>query len=182
MNRALLNPFESRDLMGTIEQFLDTEAATATPDARGTCMAFNRTGNLLAVGTSTGAVIVWDFDTRSVARLLTPTAPAEAACAARAAAAAAADGSVVRAVLVATGYRGGNVGYTREWGVLALRWLAEPGGGEPHVAALREMVGGGRGGSVADMVRDGHAVVVDPATGRPSVREGGGGGGKDEGV
>eukprot|EP00170_Pyropia_yezoensis_P009853 contig_44393_g9891 len=65
MNRALLNPFESRDLMGTIEQFLDTEAATATPDARGTCMAFNRTGNLLAVGTSTGAVIVWDFDTRS---------------------------------------------------------------------------------------------------------------------
>ncbi|GAB0492163.1 hypothetical protein MMPV_003423 [Pyropia vietnamensis] len=84
MNRALLNPFESRDLMGTIEQFLDTEAATDTPDARGTCMAFNRTGNLLAVGTSTGAVIVWDFDTRSVARLLTPTPPAEAARAAAA--------------------------------------------------------------------------------------------------
>lgn len=94
---------------------------------------------------------------------------ARTAGAARAAAAAAGDGSIVRAVLCATSYRHENVAYAREWGVMALRWLAEPGGGEAHVETRKEMVGGGHGGSVGDMVRDGHAVVVDPETGRPSI-------------
>ncbi|KAK1866438.1 hypothetical protein I4F81_008957 [Pyropia yezoensis] len=77
--------------------------------------------------------------------------------------------SIHMVVTLAGSAAGSNVAYAREWGVMALRWLAEPGGGEAHVETLKEMVGGGHGGSVGDMVRDGHAVVVDPETGRPSI-------------
>lgn len=63
MNRALLNPFVSADLPKGIEEIMDKEKAT--------CVAFNRHGNLLAVGTSSAHVSLWDFDTRSVAAKLT---------------------------------------------------------------------------------------------------------------
>lgn len=62
MNRALLNPFVSADLPKGIEEILDQDKAT--------CVAFNRHGNLLAVGTAPGYVTLWDFDTRSVAAKL----------------------------------------------------------------------------------------------------------------
>lgn len=62
MNRALLNPFEASDLPKGIEAILEQEKAT--------CMLFNRHGNILAVGTSTGRVVVWDFETRSIATTL----------------------------------------------------------------------------------------------------------------
>ena len=35
---------------------------------KATCIAFNRRGTLLAAGTSRGSVVIWDFETRSVAR------------------------------------------------------------------------------------------------------------------
>lgn len=63
MNRALLNPFEVRDLPKGIEEFLEQ------PD-KATCMRFNRHGNLLAVGTRSGTVVLWDFDTYSIAKIL----------------------------------------------------------------------------------------------------------------
>ncbi|CAN8063751.1 unnamed protein product [Agarophyton chilense] len=62
MNRALLNPFEAADLPRGIEEVLEQDS--------GTCMRFNSHGNLLAVGTRTGQVILWDFDTLSIACVL----------------------------------------------------------------------------------------------------------------
>lgn len=62
MNRALLNPFEAADLPRGIEEVLEQDS--------GTCMRFNRHGNLLAVGTRSGQVILWDFDTLSIACVL----------------------------------------------------------------------------------------------------------------
>lgn len=59
MNRALLNPFEASDLPKTISEYLEQDKAT--------CVRFNRHGNLLAAGTTTGRVVVWDFETRTVA-------------------------------------------------------------------------------------------------------------------
>lgn len=64
MNRALLNPFESANLPKTIQDYLEHDKAT--------CMRFNRHGNLLAVGTATGRVVLWDFDTYTVATTLPP--------------------------------------------------------------------------------------------------------------
>ena len=37
---------------------------------RATCVAFNRNGTLLATGTASGVVEIWDFETRAVAREL----------------------------------------------------------------------------------------------------------------
>ncbi|KAI0562303.1 Retinoblastoma-binding protein 5/Swd1 [Gracilaria domingensis] len=65
MNRALLNPFEAADLPRGIEEVLEQES--------GTCMRFNRHGNILAVGSRTGQVILWDFDTLSIACVLGDT-------------------------------------------------------------------------------------------------------------
>lgn len=65
MNRALLNPFEAADLPRGIEEVLEQDS--------GTCMRFNRHGNLLAVGTRTGQVFLWDFDTLSIACVLGET-------------------------------------------------------------------------------------------------------------
>ena len=45
-----------------IEFTLDCGAATV--------VQFNRCGTLLAVGTAGGVVVVWDFETRSIARAL----------------------------------------------------------------------------------------------------------------
>lgn len=59
MNRALLNPFEALKLPDNLELYLETDSGKAT------CMAFNRHGNVLAVGLSTGHIALWDFDTRS---------------------------------------------------------------------------------------------------------------------
>jgi len=62
MNRRLLDPFQSVQLPEIIEEYLEQGAAS--------CMAFNRRGTLLAVGTYEGQVVLWDFDTRGVARTL----------------------------------------------------------------------------------------------------------------
>lgn len=59
MNRALLNPFEALKLPDKCESYLDVEGAKST------CFAFNRQGNVLAVGLDNGKVALWDFDTRS---------------------------------------------------------------------------------------------------------------------
>lgn len=59
MNRALLNPFEALKLPDNLDMYLESEFGKAT------CMAFNRHGNVLAVGLSTGDIALWDFDTRS---------------------------------------------------------------------------------------------------------------------
>lgn len=61
MNRALLNPFQVRDLPKDIEDILEHQE-------KATCMRFNRHGNLLAVGSCSGKVTLWDFDTLSIAR------------------------------------------------------------------------------------------------------------------
>mmetsp|Transcript_12889 Transcript_12889/g.21066 ORF Transcript_12889/g.21066 Transcript_12889/m.21066 type:complete len:451 (+) Transcript_12889:28-1380(+) len=61
MNLELLNPFES-DFPEIIEECLDDGFAT-------TC-SFNRHGTLLAVGCSDGRCVLWDFETRGVARTL----------------------------------------------------------------------------------------------------------------
>lgn len=62
MNRALLNPFEASDLPRTIKDYLEHEKAI--------CMRFNRHGNILATGTASGHIVLWDFDTRTVATVL----------------------------------------------------------------------------------------------------------------
>ncbi|KXZ44251.1 hypothetical protein GPECTOR_70g482 [Gonium pectorale] len=60
---ACEDPFQSVELPEVIEEFLDHGTAL--------CMAFNRRGTLLASGTKEGQVVVWDFDTRGVASVLT---------------------------------------------------------------------------------------------------------------
>jgi len=57
-----------------------TDASTSSPvlevieeslqRGRATCVAFNRNGTLLATGTASGVVEIWDFETRAVAREL----------------------------------------------------------------------------------------------------------------
>jgi WD40 repeat protein len=59
MNRALLNPFEAHKLPDNLEVYLESDRGKST------CMAFNRHGNVLAVGCSSGRVALWDFDTRT---------------------------------------------------------------------------------------------------------------------
>jgi len=60
MNLELLNPFS--ELPEVIEDYLEHGAAT--------CCSPNRRGTLLAVGTADGQVVIWDFDTRGIARSL----------------------------------------------------------------------------------------------------------------
>lgn len=67
MNRALLNPFDLAELPKTIQKYLEEDKPS--------CMRFNRHGNLLGVGTHTGKVVIWDFDTRSIAAILCGTEP-----------------------------------------------------------------------------------------------------------
>jgi len=55
MNKLLLNPFESQ----TVPEVM-TERIS---ECYGNCLAFNRTGNLLAVGSFYGIVVIVDFDT-----------------------------------------------------------------------------------------------------------------------
>eukprot|EP00172_Hildenbrandia_rubra_P000254 Plantae.Rhodophyta-Hildenbrandia_rubra.ctg11119.p1 GENE.Plantae.Rhodophyta-Hildenbrandia_rubra.ctg11119~~Plantae.Rhodophyta-Hildenbrandia_rubra.ctg11119.p1 ORF type:complete len:479 (+),score=95.43 Plantae.Rhodophyta-Hildenbrandia_rubra.ctg11119:330-1766(+) len=59
MNRVLLNPFETRVLPDTIDDYF--------PDYKITCFIFNKHGNILAAGTRTGNTIIFDFDTRTIA-------------------------------------------------------------------------------------------------------------------
>lgn len=59
MNRALLNPFEADKLPDNLELYLDSDYGHTT------CMAFNRHGNVLAVGCAGGRIALWDFDTRA---------------------------------------------------------------------------------------------------------------------
>jgi COMPASS component SWD1 len=60
MNLQLQNPFAG-DLPEVIETYL--------ADGHGTTVSFNGRGSLLAVGCLDGRVCIWDFDTRSVARI-----------------------------------------------------------------------------------------------------------------
>ncbi|BDA44046.1 Retinoblastoma-binding protein 5 [Coccomyxa sp. Obi] len=60
MNRRLLDPFQSVQLPEAVEEVLGRGTAR--------CVAFNAWGTLLAAGTETGEVVVWDFETRVVAR------------------------------------------------------------------------------------------------------------------
>ncbi|KAG2498136.1 hypothetical protein HYH03_003894 [Edaphochlamys debaryana] len=62
MNRRLLDVFQSVELPEVIEEYLDHGTAL--------CMAFNRRGTLLASGTREAQVVLWDFETRGVAAIL----------------------------------------------------------------------------------------------------------------
>jgi len=62
MIRQLANPFKG-GAPDAMEEYLEHSSA-----ARG--VAFNRPGTLLAVGYTGGQVIIWDFETRGVAKEL----------------------------------------------------------------------------------------------------------------
>ena len=64
MNRQLLDPHES-DTPERIEAELVIEFRNAR------CLSFNRRGTLLATGCHDGSVVLWDFDTRGVIKILT---------------------------------------------------------------------------------------------------------------
>eukprot|EP00871_Galdieria_phlegrea_P000086 jgi/Galph1/1078/GphlegSOOS_G5797.1 len=55
MNRPLLNPFESQ----TVPEVLTENIS----ECYGNCVAFNRNGNILAVGSKYGILVIVDFDT-----------------------------------------------------------------------------------------------------------------------
>ncbi|KAJ7516081.1 hypothetical protein O6H91_22G042000 [Diphasiastrum complanatum] len=61
MNLSLLDPFQS-DFPEVIEEYLEHGVTR--------CISFNRRGTLLAAGCSDGACVIWDFDTRGVAKEL----------------------------------------------------------------------------------------------------------------
>ena len=83
------DPRGAFELPDAIEDYLDEHLARRHGAAL--CAAFNRQGTLLAAGTAAGRVVVWDFDTRGVARVLgEPAAAGDAANTAAAAADAAA--------------------------------------------------------------------------------------------
>ena len=64
MNLALIDPFElHNELPEMIEAKLQVSGAVVV-------CAFNRRGNLLAGGCSDNRVVVWDFETHGVARVL----------------------------------------------------------------------------------------------------------------
>ncbi|MEW5317160.1 MAG: hypothetical protein WDW38_008486 [Sanguina aurantia] len=62
MNRRLLDPFKAVALPDNIEEFLDHGKAL--------CMAFNRRGTMLAAGMAGGEIVLWDMETRGVAKIL----------------------------------------------------------------------------------------------------------------
>eukprot|EP01097_Dermamoeba_algensis_P002717 TRINITY_DN2070_c0_g5_i1.p1 TRINITY_DN2070_c0_g5~~TRINITY_DN2070_c0_g5_i1.p1 ORF type:complete len:427 (-),score=64.60 TRINITY_DN2070_c0_g5_i1:13-1242(-) len=66
MNRLLLDPFQSNIPEIIEDKLMDVQ----NPDLI-TCCAFNRRGTLLAVGCNDGRCILWDFDTRGIAKVLT---------------------------------------------------------------------------------------------------------------
>ncbi|KAH7443791.1 hypothetical protein KP509_02G050900 [Ceratopteris richardii] len=59
MNLSLLDPFQN-DFPEVIEEYLEQGNAK--------CVSFNRRGTLLAVGCADGTCVIWDFDTRGVAK------------------------------------------------------------------------------------------------------------------
>ncbi|KAG0629568.1 hypothetical protein M758_1G113300 [Ceratodon purpureus] len=61
MNLCLLDPFQS-DFPEVIEEYLEHGVTK--------CISFNRRGTLLAAGCNDGSCIIWDFDTRGVAKEL----------------------------------------------------------------------------------------------------------------
>ncbi|KAL2642152.1 hypothetical protein R1flu_009739 [Riccia fluitans] len=61
MNLCLLDPFQS-DFPEVIEEYLEHGSTK--------CIAFNRRGTLLAAGCLDGSCVIWDFDTRGVAKEL----------------------------------------------------------------------------------------------------------------
>ncbi|CAM6103030.1 unnamed protein product [Calypogeia fissa] len=61
MNLCLLDPFQS-DFPEVIEEYLEHGVTK--------CISFNRRGTLLAAGCTDGACVIWDFDTRGVAKEL----------------------------------------------------------------------------------------------------------------
>lgn len=61
MNLSLLDPFQN-DFPEVIEEYLE--------HGNTKCIAFNRRGTLLAAGCMDGACIIWDFDTRGIAKEL----------------------------------------------------------------------------------------------------------------
>jgi COMPASS component SWD1 len=62
MNLVLFDSYVRKALPEYIEETLD--------DGMATCCAFNRRGSLLAVGCHDGRTVIWDFETRSVAKIL----------------------------------------------------------------------------------------------------------------
>ncbi|KAI5074231.1 hypothetical protein GOP47_0010192 [Adiantum capillus-veneris] len=64
MNLSLLDPFQN-DFPEVIEEYLEQGSAK--------CICFNRRGTLLAVGCQDGGCVIWDFDTRGVAKELRDT-------------------------------------------------------------------------------------------------------------
>uniref|UniRef100_A0A061RBP4 COMPASS component SWD1 n=2 Tax=Tetraselmis sp. GSL018 TaxID=582737 RepID=A0A061RBP4_9CHLO len=62
MNRLLADPLQSVGLPEVIEDFLEHGFAE--------CCAFNSRGTLLASGCRDGQIVIWDFETRGVARAL----------------------------------------------------------------------------------------------------------------
>ncbi|GLJ50859.1 hypothetical protein SUGI_1083410 [Cryptomeria japonica] len=61
MNARVIDPFKG-DFPEVIEEFLEKGTAR--------CIAFNRRGTLLAAGCTDGACVIWDFETRGVAKEL----------------------------------------------------------------------------------------------------------------
>lgn len=61
MNLSLLDPFQN-DFPEVIEEYLDHGSTK--------CIAFNRRGTLLAAGCLNGICVIWDFDTRGIAKEL----------------------------------------------------------------------------------------------------------------
>jgi COMPASS component SWD1 len=61
MNLSLLDPFQS-DFPEVIEEYLEHKITKS--------IAFNRRGTLLAAGCTDGTCVIWDFDTRGVAKEL----------------------------------------------------------------------------------------------------------------
>lgn len=64
MNLSLLDPFQN-DFPEVIEEYLEQGNAK--------CICFNRRGTLLAAGCQDGACVIWDFDTRGIAKELRDT-------------------------------------------------------------------------------------------------------------
>ncbi|CAM6128295.1 unnamed protein product [Calypogeia fissa] len=64
MNPCLLDPFQTY-FPEVIEEYLEHGVTK--------CIAFNRRRTLLAAGCTGGACVIWDFDTRGVAKELRDT-------------------------------------------------------------------------------------------------------------
>ncbi|KYR02647.1 hypothetical protein DLAC_11431 [Tieghemostelium lacteum] len=65
MNIGLFDPFRMQDIPDTVEDYLMDSI-----NSKANCCAFNRRGSFLAVGSQQGQISIWDFDTKSIGRLL----------------------------------------------------------------------------------------------------------------